>query len=104
MSTPVDDDDFSVTIHQSLNRPMLLLGGERNLVLMLAVLAGVFIFSLMQLWAFILGVTLWMAGTWILSRAGQFDHQLSKTGPRSLRYKRFYPSASTPFAPNREIQ
>lgn len=103
MSTQTDDD-FSVPIHQSLNRPMMLLGGERNLVLMLAVLAGVFIFSLMQLWATLLGVSLWVVGIWILGRAGNFDHQLSKTGPRHLRYKRFYPSASTPFAPNREVE
>lgn len=98
------EDDFSVTVHQSLNRPMLLLGGERNLVLMLAVLAGVFIFSLMQLWATFVGVTLWLVGIWVLSRAGNYDPQLSKTGARSLRYKNFYPAASTPFAPGREVE
>lgn len=98
------EDDFSVSVHPSLNRPMLLIGGERNLVLMLAVLAGVFIFSLMQLWATVVGITLWVVGIWVLSRAGTYDYQLSKTGPRSLRYKRFYPSASTPHAPNREVE
>lgn len=98
------DDDFSVTIHQSLNRPMLLLGGERTLVLLLGVIAGVFIFSLAALWAAAVGVGMWLVGTWVLSRAGDYDPLLSKTGPRSLKYKRFYPAASTPFAPAREIK
>ena len=37
-----------ITIHQALHQPILVMGGERNLVLMLGVIAGVFIFSLAQ--------------------------------------------------------
>lgn len=91
-------------IHEALNRPILLMGGERQLVLMLMVIAGVFIISLANIWCAILGVTLWVIGQWALSKAATYDPQLSKTGPRSLRYRSYYPPSATPFAVNREVK
>jgi type IV secretion system protein VirB3 len=96
--------DYGTPIHESLNRPILLMGGERNLVLMLAIIAGVFIFSLAHVWAAAIGITMWTLGQWGLSRAAAYDPQLSQTGVRSLKYKRYYPAQATPFAPHREIQ
>lgn len=98
----MDDQDISAPIHGSLNRPLLMLGGERTLVLGLMTLAGVFVFSLAKLWAAGLGIGLWVIGTWALSRAASFDPQLSKTGRRSLAFKRFYPGRATPFGNSRE--
>lgn len=74
------------------------MGAERELILALGVVAGVFIVSLFQLWAAIFGVTLWLTGAWALTRAASFDAQLSKTFGRSLRYRKLYKSAATPFA------
>ena len=82
---------------------MLVMGGERQLVLMLGVVAGVFIISLAQLWAAILGIVIWVGGQYFLSRAADYDTQLSKVGPRHLKYKKQYLSGSTPFAGNREV-
>lgn len=100
----MDEEVIDTPIHRSLNRPVLLLGGERALVLMLALIAGIFILSLAKLWAAILGVALWMVGSWGLARAGRFDPQLSKTGLRSLRFQRHYAASATPFARQREIK
>jgi type IV secretory pathway TrbD component len=97
-------DELKTPIHESLNRPILLMGGERNLVLMLAVIAGVFILSLAKLWAAIAGLFLWTVGQWTLARAASYDPLLSKTGPRSLRYRRYYPARATPFGRLREIR
>ena len=47
-------------------------------------------------------IGLWVLGTWALSRAAVFDPQLSKTGRRSLAFKRFYPGRATPFGKSRE--
>ena len=79
-------------------RPMLLLGAERELILALGIVAGVFIVSLFQLWAAIFGLVLWAVGAWVLTRAASFDPQLSKTFGRSLRYRKLYKSAATQFA------
>ena len=100
----MNEDDLSVPIHQSLLRPLLVMGGERQLVLMLGVISGVMIISLAQLWSAILGISMWVIGQYFLSRAAEYDADLSKTGIRHLRYKKHYPAASTPFAGNREIQ
>ena len=97
-------DELKTPIHESLNRPILLMGGERNLVLMLAVIAGVFILSLAKLWAAIAGLIIWTVGQWTLSRAAAYDSQLSKTGPRSLRYRRFYSAQATPFGRLRDVR
>jgi type IV secretory pathway TrbD component len=92
-----------ITIHQSLHQPILVMGGERNLVLMLGVIAGVFIFSLAQLWAAIVGILLWVFGQWGLAQLAKYDPLLSKTGARHIKYQKYYPAASTPFAPDRTI-
>lgn len=84
-------------------RPMLLLGAERELILTLGIVAGVFIVSLFQVWAAILGLLLWAVGAWVLARAASFDPQLSKTFGRSLRYRKLYKSAATPFASPRKF-
>jgi type IV secretion system protein VirB3 len=98
MSSRDDDEDFGVPLHQSLLRPMLLMGAERELILALGVVAGVFIVSLFQLWAAIFGIVLWSVGAWALARAANFDPQLSKTFARSVRYQKLYKSAATPHA------
>ncbi len=97
----MDQDRQEADIHPSLNRPILVMGGERNLVLMLGIVAGVFIFSLHQIWAAVIGVLLWVVGQWGLAQAAKYDYQFSKTGPRSMRYQKHYPAAATPYAKER---
>lgn len=94
----------AIPLHRALVRPMLMLGGEREFVLMLVVLCGIFIFSLAHIWSAVLGVVFWLIGMFFLTRAGRYDPQLSKTGVRSLRYRRFYPAVSTPFARRKEVK
>lgn len=93
-------DQWEAPVHRSLVRPLLMLGGERELVLMLAMIAGIFILSLFQLWAAIAGVLIWMVGMFFLQRMGERDPKLSKVFFRSLMYsrKRYIPASSTPFA------
>jgi type IV secretion system protein VirB3 len=98
------EEDNSIPLHRALTRPMLMLGAEREFVLMLGVLAGIFIFSLAQIWAAVTGVAIWLVGMFFLTRAGRYDPQLSKTGLRSLRLKRFYAADATPHARCKEIQ
>lgn len=104
MSNQEEQFNDSTPIHESLNRPILLMGGERQLVLMLMVIAGVFIISLANVYAAIFGLLIWLVGQYGLARAATYDSQLSKTGPRSLRFRRYYPPSATPFAKQREIE
>jgi len=92
-------ESWEAPVHRSLIRPMLLMGGERELVLMLAMVAGIFILSLFQVWAAITGVLIWMVGVFFLQRMGEHDPKLSKVFVRLLKYsrKRYIPPSSTPF-------
>ena len=99
----MDADRQEISIHESLNRPLLVLGGERNLVLMLGVIAGVFVFSLAQLWAFGTGLVLWIGGQWGLARAAAYDPSLSRIGPRHVRYRRHYAAGASPFTSSRSV-
>lgn len=98
----MDEERQEVDIHASLNRPHLLMGGERSLVMMLGIIAAVFIFSLHQIWTAVIGVLLWLIGQWGLAAAAKHDPVLSKIGIRSLRYRRYYAAAATPFGKTRK--
>lgn len=91
-------DGWEIPVHRSLTRPLLLLGGERELVLMLAIIAGIFIISLFRWWTIAIGVTLWFVGLWALQRMAEKDPNMSKTAVRAIRYRRWLTPAATPFA------
>lgn len=93
-----------IVIHQSANRPHLLLGGDRELMLFAAMLAAMLIFSLVTWWGVFAGVLLWSLAVAVLSRMGKADPMLRQVYIRHVGYRGFYPakgrlrtaSASTP--------
>jgi len=91
-------ENFSAPIHASLHRPLLIFGGEREMVLSYGIVVFTFMFAVLSWWSTIAGIVMWVAGQWGLSKAAKFDFKLSKTGLRALRYRRLYLSRSTPFA------
>jgi type IV secretion system protein VirB3 len=85
-----------VVIHQSCNRPNLLLGGDRELVLLSAMLAAMLVFALTTWWGAVLGVVFWVAAVAILSRMGKADPLMRRIYVRHIRYQSFYPAKSRP--------
>ena len=81
-----------VIIHQSANRPHLLLGGDRELVLFAALLSAMLIFALVTWWAVATGIALWFLSVAVLSRMGKADPLLRQVYLRHLRYRPFYPA------------
>jgi type IV secretion system protein VirB3 len=88
------DKPREVVIHQSANRPHLLLGGDRELVLFAALLSAMLIFALVTWWAVAAGVVLWFLSVAVLSRMGKADPLLRHVYLRHLRYRPFYPAKS----------
>ena len=80
--------------HQSANRPHLLLGGDRELVLVSGVLAAMLIFAVMTWWSMIAGLVLWLAAVAVLARMGKVDPLLRHVYIRHVRYRPFYPAKS----------
>ena len=88
------DKPREVVIHQSANRPHLLLGGDRELVLFSALLSAMLIFALVTWWGVLTGIVLWFLSVAILSRMGKADPLLRQVYLRHLRYRPFYPAKS----------
>ena len=64
-----------IPIHPSANRPHLVLGGDRELVLCAALLAAVLAFAVSTWWSFALAIVLWLAAVAVLARMGKADAQ-----------------------------
>ena len=88
------DAPREMPFHQSANRPHLLLGGDRELVLVSGVLAAMLIFAVMTWWSMIAGLVLWLAAVAVLARMGKVDPLLRHVYIRHVRYRPFYPAKS----------
>jgi type IV secretion system protein VirB3 len=84
-----------IAIHRSLNRPHLLLGAERGLVLLTGVMTAVLLFSgSISVLTAILAVLFWSCSFWALVRMGKADPQMSRVYQRHVRYRSYYAAHS----------
>src|SRR2546422_11541884 len=88
------DKPREILIHQSANRPNLILGGDRELVLFSALTAACLTFTLASLTGIVIGLAFWLSSVTVLSRMGKSDPMLRHIYLRHLRYKSFYPAKS----------
>jgi len=65
-----------IPIYQSLNRPNLILGGERELTLMSALISGALVFLGMSLLTTLLGVTVWSCSLFALRKMANYRRHL----------------------------
>jgi type IV secretion system protein TrbD len=84
----------ALTIHRSLIRPILLMGAERELVLITGIIAAVLVLSLQRPLFVAVGVALWIVGLAALQRAAKVDPQISRVYLRHLRYRPYYAAQS----------
>ena len=92
------DRPREVVIHQSANRPNQILGGDRELVLVAALIAVSLAFSLATWWGIGVSVGFWIAAMAILQRMGKADPMLLQIYMRHIRYRAFYPAKSGIFS------
>lgn len=83
-----------IPIHRSLNRPTLLLGGDRELVLGTGLLAGILVFSLGTVWGVMIGVAFWLIAVGILSRLSKADPLMRRVFIRHQKYQSYLPPAA----------
>jgi type IV secretion system protein VirB3 len=89
------DKPRETLIHQSANRPHLILGGDRELVLFAGLTAACLAFTLASLVGIVVGLVFWLASVAVLSRMGKADPMLRHVYLRHLRYKPFYLAKSS---------
>jgi type IV secretory pathway TrbD component len=91
---PEADKPREVMIHQSANRPNQILGGDRELVLIVILITVSLAFSLGTWWGLGLSVAFWVGAMAVLQRMGKADPLLRQVYVRHIRYRPFYPSKS----------
>lgn len=80
-----------IAIHRSLNRPHLLMGAERSLVLCVGLVTALLLFSgNISVVSIALAVTFWSATFWALVRMAKADPQMSNVYQRHIRYRSYY--------------
>ena len=91
-----EDELKANTVRQSLLQPILFMGAERELALVV-IMVGVAMIVFVQTWiAFFSGIALLLSVPPLLRNMAKKDVQMSKVYRRSLNYQKFYPAASTP--------
>ncbi|KPF41406.1 conjugal transfer protein TrbD [Rhizobium sp. AAP43] len=84
-------------IHRALSRPNLLLGGDRELVLMTGLAAVILIFVVLTVYSAIFGVALWLGLIGVLRMMAKADPLIRRIYIRHLTYRAHYRPTSSPW-------
>ena len=90
----MNDRPRRIPVHASLMRPILLMGAERGLVLISAIIAAVLVLSLERLLFTVVGVVFWGLSLAARQRAAKADPQFSRVYLRHARYRAYYAAQS----------
>jgi type IV secretion system protein TrbD len=83
-------------LHRALHRANLLLGGERELVLITAIICGGLAVSALNFVASAIGGGVWVMSIGLFRMMAKADPQMSRIYLRQLRYRAYYPPRSRP--------
>jgi type IV secretory pathway TrbD component len=92
-----EDEPRSVPIRQSLLRPELVMGGEREPVMccaLLAILVGVSGAASGQFITVVLALAFYFGAVILFRRMAKADPAMTKTWRRHIGYRNFYPAGS----------
>jgi len=88
---------LSVPFHSALNKPNLVLGGERDLMLFTGLISSAMIFVALSLQSAIIGIVVWFVFSSLIRKMAKADPLMSKIYIKQLNYQHYYMAHSTPF-------
>jgi type IV secretory pathway TrbD component len=83
-------------LHRALHRPNLFLGGERELVLITAIICGGVAISALNFVAIAIGAGVWIIVIGLLRMMAKADPQMSRIYLRHIGYRAYYAPRSRP--------
>ena len=86
----------TVPIHRALNRPNLLLGCDREMIMFAGLVSGTMIIYILEWKSAVAGVFLWFISLWVLRRMAKTDPYLRQVYLRNKGYRSHYPPRPTP--------
>lgn len=87
-------------IYSALNKPNLIFGADRELILMVGVISFALIFTGATIITSIVGISLFFFCGALLRLMAKSDPLMRKVFIRQSKYKKFYYPQSTPFSKN----
>jgi type IV secretion system protein VirB3 len=84
-------------IHRALSRPNLLMGADRELVLITGLAAVILIFVVLTIYSAILGVAIWIFIVGLLRIMAKSDPLMRRVYVRHISYKPHYKPTSAPW-------
>lgn len=87
----------AVPLHRSLNRPNLVFGCDREMVMFAGLISGTMIFFVMEWGAALTGVLLWLFAVFALRRMAKADPFMRQIYMRNRTYKSYYTPRPSPF-------
>ncbi|NGO66634.1 conjugal transfer protein TrbD [Rhizobium daejeonense] len=84
-------------IHRALSRSNLLLGGDRELVLLTALAAAILIFVVLTVYSALLGISIWIGILGALRWMAKADPLMRQVYTRHINYRHHYAPTSSPW-------
>jgi type IV secretion system protein VirB3 len=91
-STEEDPQGYTVSTHTSLNRPLLLVGGDRELMASSLGLGILLILTMQSVVGLIIGIALASILTYLVRKATLADPQFRPIWTKSFRYGKYFPA------------
>lgn len=84
-------------VHRALSRPNLLMGADRELVLLTGLAAVILIFVVLTWYAALFGIAVWLVVVAALRMMAKADPLMRRVYIRHVSYKAFYRATSSPW-------
>lgn len=84
-------------IHRALSRPNLLLGADREFVLLTGLIAVILIFVVLTVYSAIVGAVVWIAIVGALRMMAKTDPEMRQVYLRHISYKPYYRATTSPW-------
>lgn len=84
-------------IHRALSRPNLLMGADRELVLLTGLASAILIFVVLTWYAAVLGAAIWLVALAALRMMAKSDPLMRQVYVRHIAYRPAYRATSTPW-------
>jgi type IV secretion system protein VirB3 len=84
-------------IHRALSRPNLLMGADRELVLVTGLASAILIFVVLTVYSALFGISLWVAIIGLLRMMAKSDPLMRHVYIRHIRYRHHYRPTSSPW-------
>jgi len=84
-------------IHRALSRPNLLLGADRELVLITGLASAILIFVVLTVYSALIGIGAWITIVGVLRMMAKSDPLMRQIYIRHISYKPYYKPTSSPW-------